>query len=102
MFIHVVPNGRSVLAILLRERVCEGRKVHKLTIANLNLMPPGLVGGLRALLAGGSVVGGPDQALEIQRFLPHGHVAAVLGMMRKLELPRLLGRTASRERDLAP
>lgn len=101
MFIHVVPNGRSVLAILLRESVREGRKVHKLTIANLNLMP-GLVGGLRALLAGGSVVGGPDQALEIQRFLPHGHVAAVLGMMRKLELPRLLGRTASRERDLAP
>ncbi|OYV67512.1 MAG: hypothetical protein B7X09_01205, partial [Acidiphilium sp. 21-66-27] len=28
-------------------------------------------------------------------------MAAVLGMMRKLELPRLLGRRASRERNLA-
>ena len=101
MFIDVVPNERSAPAVLLRESVREGRKVHKRTIANLSQMPPELVDGLRALLAGGSVVGGPDQALEIQRSLPHGHVAAVLGMMRKLDLPRLLGRAASRERDLA-
>jgi hypothetical protein len=101
MFIDVVPNGRSAPAVLLRESVREGRKVHKRTIANLSQMPPELVDGLRALLAGGSVVGGPDQALEIQRSLPHGHVAAVLGMLRKLDLPRLLGRAASRERDLA-
>ena len=38
---------------------------------------------------------------DIQRSLPHGHVAAVVGMMRKLDLPRLLSRTVSRERDLA-
>jgi hypothetical protein len=39
------------------------------------------------------------------RALPHGHVSAVLGMVRKLDLPRLLlgrGRqTAKRSRDLA-
>src|SRR6185312_2089354 len=29
---------------------------------------------------------------------PHGHVAAVIAMMRKLELPRLLGRTATATR----
>src|SRR6185312_8283050 len=29
---------------------------------------------------------------------PHGHVAAVIAMMRKLELPRLLGRTATAKR----
>src|SRR5688500_4059737 len=55
----------------------------------------------RALLAGGAAVGRPGEALEIQRALPHGHVAAVLAMMRRLELPRLLGRTATRERELA-
>jgi hypothetical protein len=43
----------------------------------------------------------PEEVFEIQRALPHGHVAAVLGMVRKLDLPRLLSRTASRERDLA-
>jgi hypothetical protein len=101
MFIDVVPNGRSAPAVLLRESFREGRKVHKRTIANLSQMPPALIDGLRALLAGGAVVGGADQALEIRRSLPHGHVAAALGMMRKLEIPRLLGRRGSRERDLA-
>lgn len=100
MFIDMVPNGRSAPAVLLRESFREGRKVHKRTIANLSQMPPELIDGLRVLLAGSSVVGGPDQALEIQRSLPHGHVAAVLGTIRKLEIPRLLGRV-SRERDLA-
>jgi len=52
------------------------------------------------LLKGGTVVGRPDEAVEILRSLPHGHVAAVLAMMRKLDVPRLLGRTGSRERDL--
>ena len=56
---------------------------------------------LPLLLAGGTVVARPEEAFEIRRALPHGHVAAVVGMMRKLDLSRLLGRTASRERDLA-
>ena len=60
-----------------------------------------MIDGLRVLLAGGSVVARPEEVFEIQRALPHGHVAAVVGMMRKLDLPRLLSRTASRERDLA-
>jgi len=47
------------------------------------------------------VIARPEEVFEIRRALPHGHVAAVLGMMRKLDLPRLLSRTASRERDLA-
>ena len=53
MFIDVVPNGRSAPAVLLRESFREGRKVHKRTIANLSQMPPALIDGLRALLAGG-------------------------------------------------
>lgn len=101
MFIDVVPNGRSAPAVLLRESYREGKRVRKRTIANLGQLPPALIDGLRVLLQGGAVVGRPGEALEIQRSLPHGHVAAVIAMMRKLELPRLLGRTATRERDLA-
>ena len=56
--------------------------------------------GLRVLLQGGRMVARPEEVFEIQRSLPHGHVAAVMGMMRKLDLPRLLSRTVSRERDL--
>ena len=44
---------------------------------------------------------GRRRCSRCRRSLPHGHVAAVIGMMRKLDLPRLLGRSISRERDLA-
>jgi len=101
VFIDVVPNGRSAPAVLLRESYREGKRVRKRTIANLGQLPPALIDGLRVLLQGGAVVGRPGEALEIRRSLPHGHVAAVIATMRKLELPRLRGRTATRERDLA-
>jgi hypothetical protein len=101
MFIDVVPNGRSAPAVLLRESYREGRKVRKRTLANLGQLPPAVIDGLRVLLAGGTAMARPEEMFAIQRALPHGHVAAVLGVMRKLDLPRLLSRTASRERDLA-
>ena len=101
MFIDVVPNGRSASAVLLRESYRQGGKVRKRTLANLSKLPPPVVEGLRVLLQGGTAIARPEEVFEIQRSLPHGHVAAVIGMMRKLDLPRLLGRTASRERDLA-
>jgi hypothetical protein len=101
MFIDVVPNGRSAPAVLLRESYREGKRVRKRTIANLGPLPPAMIDGLRVLLAGGTVLARPEEMFEIRRALPHGHVAAVVGMMRKLDLPRLLSRTVSRERDLA-
>ena len=101
MFIDVVPNGRSAPAVLLRESYREGKQVRKRTIANLGQLPPALIDGLRVLLKGRAVVGQPGDALEILRSLPHGHVAAVIAMMRKLDIPRLLDRRATRERDLA-
>src|SRR5208282_2350618 len=101
MFIDVVPNGRSAPAVLLRESWRESKRVRKRTIANLGPLPPAMVDGLRVLLAGGTAVARPEEVFEIQRALPHGHVGAVVGMMRKLDLPRLISRTASRERDLA-
>jgi transposase len=42
----------------------------------------------------------PDQALQIVRSVPHGHVAAVLGTLRQLGLDDLLTRSHCRERDL--
>jgi hypothetical protein len=101
MFIDVVPNGRSASAVLLRESYREGSKVRKRTLANLSKLPASVVDGLRVLLQGGTAIARPEEVFEIQRSLPHGHVAAVIGMLRKLDLPRLLSRTVSRERDLA-
>ena len=42
-----------------------------------------------------------DEAVTVTNSLPHGHVAAVLGMARKLEIERLIDRSPSRLRRLA-
>ena len=58
-----------------------------------------MIDGLRAMLAGCRLVD-LDDDFEIIRSLPHGHVAAVLGVLRELDLERLICRERCRERDL--
>ena len=85
----------------MRKAWRDGQRIRKKTLANLTHLPPDLVEGIRRVLKGGVVVSGPHEAFAVQRSLPHGHVAAVLGLCRQLGLPRLLARTASRARELA-
>jgi transposase len=91
MFIETVPNRDSPPAVLLREsyRDEQGRS-QKRTLANLSKLPRDLIDGLKALLKGGTVIGRGAGELEIERSLPHGHVAAALGMIRKIALDRLI------------
>lgn len=91
MFIETVPNRESPPAVLLREsyRDEQGR-AQKRTLANLSKLPGDVVDGLRALLKGGTIIGMGPGELEIERALPHGHVAAALGMIRKIALDRLI------------
>ena len=103
MFIETVPNRTSPPAILLRESYRdEAGKAQKRTLANLSKLPASLIAGLKGLLKGGVAMPtavGPagDDGLRIERSLPHGHVAAGLGMLRKLHLDRLLLSTAKDE-----
>ena len=90
MFIEIVPNRTSPPAVLLRESYREDGKVKKRTLANLSKMAPHVVEGLRTLLKGGVAFANPDQALRIERSLPHGHVCAVLGTLRDVGLERML------------
>ena len=95
MFIETVPNRNSPPAVLLREsyRDEQGR-AQKRTLANLSKVPSDVIAALKALLKGGTVIGtGPDD-LEVERSLPHGHVAAALGTIRKIALDRLILSTA--------
>ena len=85
----------------MRKAWREGKRIRKKTIANLTHLPANITDGIRRLLKGGIVVDSPLEACVVQRSLPHGHVAAVLGLCRQLGLPQLLNRTASRARDLA-
>ena len=103
MYIESVPNRNSPPAILLWESYRDADKVKKRTLANLSKWPPHLIDGLRVLLKGGTAVSSPTEVFNIQRSLPHGHVAAVLGLLRKLGLDRLIAGSNSpaRQRVLA-
>jgi hypothetical protein len=82
MYIEAVPNRTSPPAILLRESWREHGKVRKRTLANLSCLAPEVVEGLKVLLRGGVAVPSADEVFTIERSLPHGHVAAVLGSAR--------------------
>ena len=100
MYIEAVPNRSSPPAILLRESYREDGRTKKRTLLNLTSWPGELVEGLRTLLRGGTALPPGQEALTIRRALPHGHVAAGLGMLRRLGLERLLGPAGNRCRDL--
>src|SRR5690349_11244458 len=99
MYVESVPNRHSPPAILLRESSRLGNKIIKRTLANLSDWPPAQVDLLRRVLKGQSLVS-PADALQIQRSLPHGHVAAALGTLRRIGLESDLARAACVERDL--
>jgi transposase len=82
MYIEHVPNRKSPPAILLRESYRDGNTVRKRTLANLSSLPAEVIEGLKVLLRGGVAVSSADEAFVIERSLPHGHVAAVLGEAR--------------------
>jgi len=99
MYIETVPNRNSRPAILLREGWREGKKVRKRTVANLTNWPTEKIEALRRVLKGEALVA-PEAAFAIERSLPHGHVEAVLGTLRRLGVDRLIAGKRSPERDL--
>jgi hypothetical protein len=90
---------REYTATLLRRSYRQDGKVKKETLANLSHLPAEAIDALRRVLAGETLVNIED-AFEIERSLPAGHVNAALAMARRLELSKLLDRSSSRERDL--
>jgi transposase len=100
MYIDIVPNRNSKPAILLREAWREKGKIKKRTIMNLSDWPMAKVEALRVVLRGDYRAAGAKPELVIERSLPHGAAAAVLGMMKKLKFEEVIGAKRSRERDL--
>lgn len=100
MYVAVVPNRSSRPAILLRESYRDGDKVKNRTLANLSDWAPERIETLRAALRGDKLVPA-GEGIEIVRALPHGHVAAALGMARQIGLDELLPDGPERQRNLA-
>jgi len=92
-------KGKVYETHLLRRSYREDGKVKHQTLGNLSHLPPDLIDTIRRRLRGQQ----PNEAWQwdIVRTLPHGHVAAVLGILRDLGVDKLLASRPSRERDLA-
>lgn len=99
MYVETVPNRNSPPAVLLREGRREGKRVRKRTLANLTHWPAGKVESLRRLLRGDRLVAA-EEVFSIEQSLPHGHVEAVLGTIRKIGLDKLIASKPSPERSL--
>src|SRR5450755_550068 len=92
-------DGAVYTSRLLRRSYREDGKVRHENLGNLSHLPTEIIDVIRAMLAGRRLVD-LDEDFEITRSLPHGHVAAVLGVLRDLDLERLISRDRCRERDL--
>jgi len=92
-------RGRRYRYSLLRRTYRQDGKVKHETLGNLSRLPAATIALIRRAVRGDVLIS-PDDAFDVIRSRPHGHVAAVVGMARKVELPALLAPTRSRERDL--
>lgn len=99
MYIDVVPNRKSPPAVLLREAHRQGKRTIKRTIANLSDWPQDRVDMLRRLLAGERLVSAKE-VFVVEKTTPHGHVEAIMAMIRKLGLDDIIASKPCRERNL--
>jgi hypothetical protein len=86
-------------SVLVRRSYRDGNRVRHETLANLSKLPAEVITAIEATLKGQTLVPAGGE-FTITRSLPHGHVAAVAAMARKLGFPALLG-PPCRARDLA-
>jgi Transposase DDE domain len=92
-------RARDYSSAYLRRTYRDAGQVKNETVANLSVLPDHLIDLIDAGLKG-TVLVPASEAVTITRSVPHGHVAAVHAMARKLGLPALLG-PAGPPRDLA-
>jgi len=94
-----VYKGKTYVTHLLRRSIRKGKTVTHETLGNLWHLPDHLIDLIKRSLKGESFVPAAE-ALRITRSLPHGHVEAVLRMIRQLGLDDLIASEPSRRRDL--
>ena len=91
-------QARDYSSAYLRRTYREAGKVKNETVANISALPGHVIDLIDAGLKGQQLVPA-GQAVTITGSLPHGHVAAVHAMAKKLGLPAVLG-PPGRHRDL--
>jgi len=101
--VHVVTttrryNGKVYHSHLLRRSFRDGDSVRNETLGNLSHLPDNLVELIRRSLKGETFVP-VDDAFQVTRSLPHGHVQAVSLALQRLDLAKLLASRPCQERD---
>ena len=94
-----VYKGKTYVTHLLRRSIRKGRTVTHETLGNLSHLPDHLIEIIKRSLRGETFVPAAE-TFRITRSLPHGHVDAVLTMIRKLGVEELIASKRSRRRDL--
>jgi transposase len=94
-----VYKGKTYVTHLLRRSIRQGTTVTHETLGNLSHLPDHLIDLIKRSLKGETFVPAAD-AFRITRSLPHGHVEAVLKMIRTLALDDLIASEPSPRRDL--
>lgn len=93
-------KGKVYHSHLLRRTFRVGAQVKHETLGNISHLPDELIDLIRRSLAGEKFLPAAE-AFQVDRSLPHGHVQAVLGTIRRLGLDAMLASKPSRQRDLA-
>jgi transposase len=99
MFAAKIPNRNSNPTYLIRESYREGKKVKQRTIGNISKLPLDQIMAIKQILNGVKMAG-LDEIFEIQRSLPHGHVAAMYGMIKAIGLDKIIYSKSTIQREL--
>src|SRR5512135_2964244 len=94
-----VYKGKTYVTHLLRRSVRKGNTVTHETLGNLSHLPAHVIDLIKRSLKGETFVPAAE-AVRITRSRPHGHVEAVLQMIRKLGLDDLIASEPSHRRNL--
>jgi transposase len=94
-----VYKGKTYVTHLLRRSIRKGKTVTHETLGNLSHLPDNLIEIIKRSLKGETFVPAAE-TFRITRSWPHGHVDAVLTMIRKLGVEELIASKPSRRRDL--
>jgi hypothetical protein len=93
-----VYKGKIYVTHLLRRSVRKGKTVTHETLGNLSHLPEHVIEIIKRSLKGESFVPAAE-AFRTVRTRAHGHVDAVLTMIRKLGLEELIASKPSGQRD---
>jgi transposase len=94
-----VYKGKTYVTHLLRRSIRKGKTVSHETLGNLSHLPEHLIEIIKRSLKGEAYVPAAE-AFRITCTRPHGHVEAVLTMIRKIGLEEIIASKPSPQRDL--